>query len=135
MQVLKTDENRVVCSLLLFLLTTGARLNEAQMVKWEDVDLERSRVHVRRTSRARGRGTKRPKQGKGRFVPLEPGLADFLRDFHASECRRWTDLSFAALPTGPSPGETGPSIVQVGDPDRIRTYDSQLRRLAPKSRK
>jgi integrase len=40
MQVLKTDENRVVSSLLLFLLTTGARLNEAQMIKWEDVDLD-----------------------------------------------------------------------------------------------
>jgi integrase len=40
MRVLKTDENRVVCSLVVFLLTTGARLNEAQMVKWEDVDLE-----------------------------------------------------------------------------------------------
>jgi integrase len=40
MRVLKTDDNRVVCSLLVFLLTTGARLNEAQMIKWEDVDLE-----------------------------------------------------------------------------------------------
>jgi integrase len=40
MQVLKTDENRVVCSMMVFLLTTGARLNEAQMVKWEDIDLE-----------------------------------------------------------------------------------------------
>jgi integrase len=39
MRVLKTDENRVVSSLLVFLLTTGARLNEAQMIKWEDVDL------------------------------------------------------------------------------------------------
>jgi integrase len=40
MQVLKTDENRVVCSLMLFLLATGARLNEAQMARWEDIDLE-----------------------------------------------------------------------------------------------
>jgi integrase len=39
MQVLKTDENRVVSSLLVFLLTTGARLNEAQMATWEQFDL------------------------------------------------------------------------------------------------
>jgi integrase len=39
MRVLKADKNRVVCSLMLFLLATGARLNEAQMVKWDDVDL------------------------------------------------------------------------------------------------
>jgi integrase len=40
MRVLKADENRVVCSMMVFLLATGARLNEAQMVRWEDVDLE-----------------------------------------------------------------------------------------------
>ncbi len=40
MQVLKTDENRVVCSMMIYLLATGARLNEAQMVKWVDLDLE-----------------------------------------------------------------------------------------------
>jgi integrase len=39
MHVLKTDENRVVSSLLLFLLTTGARLNEAQMASWSQLDL------------------------------------------------------------------------------------------------
>jgi len=40
MHVLKTDENRVICSLLLFLLATGARLMEAQMAKWEHIDQE-----------------------------------------------------------------------------------------------
>lgn len=40
MQVLKTDENRVVSSMMLFLLTTGARLNEAQMATWDQFDLE-----------------------------------------------------------------------------------------------
>ncbi len=29
-----------MCSLVLFLLATGARLNEAQMVKWDHIDLE-----------------------------------------------------------------------------------------------
>ena len=40
MQVLKNDENRVVCSMMIYLLASGARLNEAQMVKWEHIDLE-----------------------------------------------------------------------------------------------
>jgi integrase len=38
LQVLKTDENRVVCSMMLFLLSTGARLNEAQLATWDQID-------------------------------------------------------------------------------------------------
>lgn len=39
MHVLKTDENRVVSSMMLFLLATGARLNEAQMATYDQLDL------------------------------------------------------------------------------------------------
>ena len=38
--VLQTDENRMVCLILLFLLSTGARLNEALWAEWKQVDLD-----------------------------------------------------------------------------------------------
>lgn len=40
MKVLQTDKNRTVCLIAIFLLSTGARLNEALQAKWEDVDKE-----------------------------------------------------------------------------------------------
>lgn len=36
--VLRTDENRTVCQIALFLLSTGARLNEALTAKWGQID-------------------------------------------------------------------------------------------------
>ena len=40
MHILKTDDNRMVCNVALFLLCTGARLNEALKAKWADIDKE-----------------------------------------------------------------------------------------------
>ena len=40
-KVLKSDKNKMVCSVCLFLLSTGARLNEALSARWEHFDLER----------------------------------------------------------------------------------------------
>lgn len=36
--VLRTDDNRMVCHIALFLLSTGARLNEALQAKWGQID-------------------------------------------------------------------------------------------------
>jgi integrase len=36
--VLRTDDNRMVCQIALFLLSTGARLNEALQAKWGQID-------------------------------------------------------------------------------------------------
>lgn len=41
-QVLKTDENRLVCMVVLFLLSTGARLREGLSVRWDHVDFEKA---------------------------------------------------------------------------------------------
>jgi len=41
LQVLRTDDNRAVCQILLFLLSTGARLNEALVATWENIDIDR----------------------------------------------------------------------------------------------
>jgi integrase len=39
-KVLQTDENRLVCMVILFLLSTGARLREGLSVEWGHLDLE-----------------------------------------------------------------------------------------------
>ena len=39
-EVLRTDANRPVCHILMFLLSTGSRLNEAIQAKWSQVDME-----------------------------------------------------------------------------------------------
>ena len=39
LSVLRTDKNKMVCSICLFLLSTGARLNEALSARWEHFDL------------------------------------------------------------------------------------------------
>lgn len=41
LQVLRTDRRQAVCRIALFLLSTGARLNEALSAKWEHVDVEK----------------------------------------------------------------------------------------------
>ena len=40
LQLLRTDENRPVCNAAMFLLSTGARLNEALAATWEHIDRE-----------------------------------------------------------------------------------------------
>lgn len=37
-ETLKTDDNRLVCMIILFLLSTGARLREGLCVQWEHID-------------------------------------------------------------------------------------------------
>jgi integrase len=59
---------------LLFLLCTGARRGEVLGLKWEDVDFESRRVHIRRAIVQRAVTT--PKSGRGRFVAMPPGLAE-----------------------------------------------------------
>jgi integrase len=39
-EVLKTDENRLVCMIILFLLSTGARLREGLCAEWDHIDFD-----------------------------------------------------------------------------------------------
>lgn len=41
LEVLRTDRRKNVCRIIVFLLSTGARLNEALSAKWENVDTEK----------------------------------------------------------------------------------------------
>jgi integrase len=61
LHVLKTNHHRSVCLITLFLLSTGARLNEALKATWEQVD---------RSKRLWRIPAKDAKSGKVRSVPL-----------------------------------------------------------------
>ncbi len=61
LKVLKTDKNKMICSIVLFLLSTGARLNEALKAKWSECDTQ-NRVWKIPAQNA--------KSGKVRSVPL-----------------------------------------------------------------
>ena len=67
--VLKTDKNRTVCDIVLFLLRTGARLNEALTARWFLIDVQH---RVWRISAANS------KSGKVRSVPPNDATLDVL---------------------------------------------------------
>lgn len=59
--VLRTDSNRMVCLILMFLLSTGARLNEALTATWKNINFERNAWKVEASL---------SKSKKSRSVPL-----------------------------------------------------------------
>ena len=69
LHVLRTDRNRAVCRVALFLLSTGCRLNEALSATWADVDIERRVFTIRATN---------SKSRKLRGVPLNDSAVEVL---------------------------------------------------------
>lgn len=67
--VLHNDENRPVCQIALFLLSTGCRLNEVLSAKWTDVNLEKNIFTIRATN---------AKSRKLRGVPLNESAIEIL---------------------------------------------------------
>ena len=67
--ILKTDKNRTVCHIILFLLSTGARLNEALQAQWKYIDVDRRVWRIPATN---------SKSGKVRAVPLNDSAIDVL---------------------------------------------------------
>jgi len=74
--VLKTDYNRTVCLIALFLLSTGARLNEALKAKWEDIDVD-NRVWRIPISNSKSR--------KQRGIPLNDSSIDVLNQLDTKD--------------------------------------------------
>ena len=69
--VLRTDENRPVCSILLFLISTGCRLNEALTAKWSDMDLESQKTFYIRSPNSKSK--------RSRSVPLNETAIEVLK--------------------------------------------------------
>lgn len=60
-EVSKTDENRGVCMILMFLLSTGARLGEALAAEWSQVDMDKRSWKILATN---------SKSKKAKYLPL-----------------------------------------------------------------
>ncbi|MDP3609443.1 MAG: tyrosine-type recombinase/integrase [Nitrosomonas sp.] len=72
--VLHTDENRPICQIALFLLSTGCRLNEVLSAKWSDVDMSKGIFTIRATN---------AKSKKLRGVPLNESAIEILNQLDA----------------------------------------------------
>jgi integrase len=60
-------ENKIIGAFLTFLILTGLRLGEARDLKWNAVNLQGGKIHLRA-----------PKGGKDQFLPLNPAAVDLL---------------------------------------------------------
>lgn len=70
LQVLRTDENRAICRIALFLLSTGCRLNEALSATWSQID-QHNRVWRIPASNSKSK--------RVRSVPLNDSALDVLK--------------------------------------------------------
>jgi integrase len=76
LEVLRSDRNRAVCRIALFLLSTGCRLNEALSATWADVEIERRVFTIRSTN---------SKSRKLRSVPLNDSAIEVLNSLDRGE--------------------------------------------------
>jgi len=76
LHVLRTDDNRGVCRVCLFLVSTGCRLNEALSATWDDVDVERRVFNIRATN---------TKARRRRSVPLNDSAIAVLNELGTRE--------------------------------------------------
>jgi integrase len=111
---------------LAVLLSTGLRRGELLGLKWEDVDFESRRLHVRRAV-VRGQLTT-PKSGKGRHLALPPGLASLLLDLLAVRRREMLPRGWPGVPEWVFPSNTGGHW----DEDNFDRSWRRLRRRAQK---
>lgn len=70
MAVLKTDENKAICQIIMYLLSTGARLNEALQATWSQIDMPRRIWRIPASN---------SKSKRIRSVPLNDSALDVLR--------------------------------------------------------
>lgn len=97
LNVLRTDENRAVCQITMFLLSTGARLNEALQAKWSQID-QQTRVWRIPASNSKSK--------RIRSVPLNDSALDVLKQLD-------TEGSFAHLFVNLQTGESYTTIHKV----------------------
>ena len=93
-EILRTDDNRPVCHILMFLLSTGARLSEALTATWRQVDLEKGLWTIPAST---------AKSKKSRTVPLNEsalwvlGQAAKMKRFDAIFANPATEKPFTTI--------------------------------------
>ena len=106
------------------LFYTGARRGELLGLKWEDIDFEQRRVHVRRAY-VKGHLTS-PKSGRGRFVAMAPPLASLLVDVLGTRRREALAEGWSQVPEWVFPSQTGGLL----DQDNFNRTWRRVRRRA-----
>jgi len=106
------------------LFYTGIRRGELLGLKWEDVDFQRLRLHIRRAY-VKGSMTT-PKSGRGRHVAIAPALASLLVDVLATRRREALTFGWAETPEWVFPSQTGSPI----DQDNFERSWRRVRRRA-----
>lgn len=102
-EVLNTDENRPICQLVLYILSTGCRLNEALSAEWKNVSLDKRLWIVPHESSK----SKRP-----RTIPLNDSALSVLKQINRKESDVYVFTN----------AKTNKPFVNVFKPwDRIRT--------------
>lgn len=76
MMVLKTDDNRMICYILKYLISTGARLNEALQAKWVHVEMEKRLWRI---------PAQNAKSKKVRAVPLNDSALEVLATLNTQD--------------------------------------------------
>jgi integrase len=108
------------------LFSTGIRRGELLGLKWQDVDFEQRRIHIRRAY-VKGEITG-PKSGKGRYVAMAPGLGSLLLDLLGSRRRQAFRKGWPEVPEWVFPSKAGKSI----DVNNFERVWRRLRRRAQK---
>ena len=90
---------------LVFLFSTGVRRGEVLGLRWEDVDFQTQRVHVRRAYV--GGELTSPKSGRGRFVAMPPSLGALLLDVLGQRRTETLSRGWPEVPAWVFPSETG----------------------------
>ncbi len=106
------------------LFYTGMRRGELLGLKWEDVDFERLRLHVRRAY-VKGHVTT-PKSGRGRTIAMADPLASLLFDLLALRRREALAYGWPEVPEWVFPAQTGGLL----DHDNFDRSWRRLRRRA-----
>jgi integrase len=126
LRVADRDENGIG-ALWRLALMTGMRRGEILGLRWEDLDLDRSTLSVRRT-RSRGKGGAwiegTPKTASGRrAIALPPSLVEALRRHRLKQVER-------RLALGPAWEDTGYVFSnEIGVPLHVNALDLRFRRL------
>ena len=108
------------------LFSTGLRRGELLGLKWKDVDFEQRRLHIRRAY-VKGQITT-PKNGRGRYVAMAPGVASMLLDLLGSRRREAIGRGWKEVPEWVFPSETS-------KPLDVNNFERTWRRLRRRAQK